>query len=212
MHSIRSVKPLRKFNRFNTNKGFALIITILTICAAAVSAGAQTFAPDSGIQSTTPEENGKKINAFGNSEADFIPNENPNKTYDNSIGKVVKFKFVDGKVVFSDNEDRKILVYMEDYKVEHGIDNMVRCSMRIYVLNDMKERLNNLSIRLKWPEISTTLQMVRVNPGVRTYTDAALLGNGCFSMDKTPVIEVNRCRINGKTEEQCADAVQWFKK
>ena len=132
--------------------------------------------------------------------------------YDNSEGKVIEFKFVDGKIVFGNDEDRKILVWYEDYKVERGMDNMVRCSMRIYVLNDMKDRLNNLSFKLKWPEISTNVQMVRVNPGVKTYTDTMLLGNGCLSMDKTPTIEVNRCRVKGKTEEQCADAVKWFQK
>ena len=140
-------------------------------------------------------------------------NEKPKEAeYDNSEGKVIEFKFVDGKIVFGNDEDRKILVWYEDYKVERGMDNMVRCSMRIYVLNDMKDRLNNLSFKLKWPEISTNVQMVRVNPGVKTYTDTMLLGNGCLSMDKTPTIEVNRCRVKGKTEEQCADAVKWFQK
>lgn len=136
----------------------------------------------------------------------------PAEEYDNSIGKVIQFKFVNGKMVFAADDDRKILVSYEDYKVERGMDNMVRCTMRIFVLNDMKERLSNLSFKLKWPEISTSVQMVKVNPGVKTYVDTMLLGNGCLSMDKTPTIEVNRCRIKGKTEEQCADAVKWFQK
>ena len=28
--------------------------------------------------------------------------------------------------------------------------------------------------------------------------------------DKAPTIEVNRCRVKGMTQEQCADAVKWF--
>ena len=90
------------------------------------------------------------------------------------------------------------------------MDNLVHCSFRLYVLNDMTEKLSNISLKLKWPEISTNVQMVQVNPGVRTYIDTMLLGNGCYTMDKTPVIEVNRCRVKGKTEEQCAAAVHWF--
>jgi hypothetical protein len=64
---------------------------------------------------------------------------------------------------------------------------------------------------LIWPEISTSLDLTKVNPGVRTYRDIMLLGDGCFSMDKNPTIEVNRCRVKGKTEEECANAVKWFK-
>ena len=54
--------------------------------------------------------------------------------------------------------------------------------------------------------------MNRVNPGVRTYMDVMLLGEGCFSMDKTPTIEVNRCRVKGMSEDKCSDAIRWFKK
>ncbi|MBR1825069.1 MAG: hypothetical protein IJ770_00580 [Alphaproteobacteria bacterium] len=139
-------------------------------------------------------------------------NEEPEKVYDNSIGKIMEFKIVNGKVIYADPDDRKILIYTENFKVERGIDGMARCSMRIYVLNDLKERINTFAFKLIWPEISTAMQMKKVNPGVRTYNDIMLLGNGCFSMDKTPTIEVNRCRVKGKTQEQCANAVHWFKK
>ena len=52
--------------------------------------------------------------------------------------------------------------------------------------------------------------MNRLNPGVRTYKDVVLLGEGCFNLDKAPTVEVNRCRVKGMTQEQCADAVKWF--
>jgi hypothetical protein len=130
--------------------------------------------------------------------------------YDNSEGKVVSFKIVNGKLVHDD--ERKILVSYDDFSVSRGMDNLVRCKMRIYVLNDMTERLNSFGIKLIWPEITTAINLVKVNPGVRTYRDVMLLGDGCFSMDKNPTIEVNRCRVKGKTEEQCANAVMWYKK
>lgn len=132
--------------------------------------------------------------------------------YDNSIGKVFEIRYVDGKVVISENKDRKILVYYDDYKLEKGLDGIVRCSMRIYVLNDLEEKISDFSFKLKWPKIGTSIQMNHLNPGVRTYSDIMLLGDGCYSMDKIPTIEINRCRVKGKTQEKCADAVKWYDK
>ena len=132
------------------------------------------------------------------------------KKYDNRIGQVVHFRFVDGKLEMDENEDRKILVYYKDYKLEKGLDNIVRCSMRIYVLNDLEEKISDLSFKLKWQKIGTSMQMHNLQPGVRTYSDIMLLGDGCYAMDKVPTIEINRCRVKGKTQEQCADAVKWF--
>ena len=129
--------------------------------------------------------------------------------YDNSKGMVFQFSIVDGKVIFDD--ERKILISYDNYKVEKGLDGIVRCSMRIYVLNDLTTHISNLAVKLKWPEISTNVQMNKVNPGVKTYMDVMLLGDGCLSMDKTPTIEVNRCRVKGMSEEKCSDAIRWFK-
>lgn len=194
-------------------------------------AGAQSFAP--GTKAAANAQQQVAPSADLNKKANIEPKENKTaekndeilinsvekrfgdpvteeKKYDNTYGKVAHFRVVDGKVVFSDV--RNILVYYEDYKVERGMDGIVRCSMRIYVLNDLKERINSLGIKLKWPDISTNVQMSRVNPGVRTYMDVMLLGEGCLSMDKTPTIEVNRCRVKGMSEDKCADAIRWFKK
>lgn len=200
-----------------------------------VSVNAQTFATDSGISDTSDApakatatapstvnaespkpavDNGSEDNLMQDAKVNIggADKASEDKKYDNSVGRVIEYKIVDGNIVFGNDDDRKVLVYYENFKVSKGMDNLVRCSMRIYVLNDLKERINNLSFKLLWPEINTTVQMARINPGVRTYQDIMLLGEGCFSMDKTPTIEINRCRVKGKTEEQCADAVKWFKK
>lgn len=173
------------------------------------SAKAETMpeAKDAADAQAEPDAGGPLVPAVSN-----IGDKKQEKVYDNSMGHVIEYKYVNGKVIFGDPDDRKVLVYIDDFKVEKGMSGLVRCSMRIYVLNDMTERINNLSLKLIWPEIKTTVQMSRVNPGVRTYQDIMLLGEGCFSMDKTPTIEVNRCRVKGKTQEQCADAVRWFRK
>ena len=217
-------------------RNFIKILSLGVLLAGGV-ANAQTFAPSANapakVQAPEPAVEQPSISAgYGanySSESDskeaavaekgqFVKSVEKNfgeekkdeKKYSNTYGKVYQIRIENGKVVYDD--ERKILVYYDDYKVERGMDNIVRCSMRIYVLNDLTERISNLGLKLKWPEISTNVQMSRVNPGVKTYMDIMLLGEGCFSMDKTPTIEVNRCRVKGMSEDKCADAIRWFKK
>lgn len=196
------------------------ILAIVCICFG--NADAQSFAADSGVN--TGDKTANSASA-ANADAESIMKDaviniikkgpdlerKPEPTYDNTDGKVIGFKIIKGKVVFDDDKDRKILVFYDDFSISKGMDNLVRCKMRIYVLNDMTERLNNFGFKLIWPEISTSINLVKVNPGVKTYRDIMLLGDGCFSMDKNPTIEVNRCRVKGKTEEECAGAVKWFR-
>ncbi|MBQ7633430.1 MAG: hypothetical protein IJS88_04885 [Alphaproteobacteria bacterium] len=198
------------------------------LCCVAVNASAQSFSSSSGIVaesalhnqptvkknevSNTPtaaKSDNQMQNAVVNISGEKDQKSEP--TYDNTFGKVVSFKIVKGKVVFDKDDERKILISYDNYSVSKGMDGVVRCKMRVYVLNDMTERLNSLGFKLIWPEINTSINLVKVNPGVRTYRDIMLLGEGCFSMDKNPTIEVNRCRVIGKSEEECANAVKWFK-
>ena len=129
--------------------------------------------------------------------------------YDNSERKVFTLKMVGDELVVDDNA-RTILISYENYQINQSFDNWVRCSLRVYVLNDLTERVTNFSFKLHWPDIDASVQMNRLNPGVRTYKDIVLLGNGCFNLDKTPTIEVNRCRVKGMSQEQCANAVKWY--
>ena len=129
--------------------------------------------------------------------------------YDNSERKVFTLKMVGDELVVDDNA-RTILISYDNFQINQSFDNWVRCSLRVYVLNDLTERVTNFSFKLHWPDIDASVQMNRLNPGVRTYKDIVLLGNGCFNLDKTPTIEVNRCRVKGMSQEQCADAVKWY--
>ena len=188
--------------------------------------GAQTFAPEFAVEKINNNSDtvasDKSANTAENADEDdtspLVParvnlqNKEQEKVYDNSVGRVVEYKIVNGKIEYGDPKDRKILVYIENYKVNKGYDGIARCSMRVYVLNDLEERINNLGFKLIWPEIRTSIQMVKLEPGVKSYNNIMLLGDGCFSIDKTPTLEVNRCRVKGKTEEQCAKAVRWFKR
>ncbi len=173
--------------------------------------------PASSVQKAAPAAKPTPVTTQRNEAASeyVVKNFNPDlqntddKKYDNSQQKAFSFKIVNGEIV-PDNK-RSILISYEDYQINRSFDNWMRCSMRIYVLNDLTEKINNFSFKLHWPEISTTVQMNRLNPGVRTYKDIVLLGNGCLHMDKTPTIEVNRCRVKGMSQEECADAVKWYR-
>jgi hypothetical protein len=132
--------------------------------------------------------------------------------YNNTSPKIVSFKVVNGEVVLDKNKERSILVYYDNYQVLRGLDEYVRCSLRIYVLNDLTEKISSLGFKLYWPEISTSIQMNQLNPGVRTYKDIMLMGDGCFALDKAPTIEVNRCRVKNMSQDKCADAIKWYEK
>ena len=132
--------------------------------------------------------------------------------YNNTSPKIVSFKVVNGEVVLDKNKERSILVYYDNYQVLRGLDEYVRCSLRIYVLNDLTEKISSLGFKLYWPEISTSIQMNQLNPGVRTYKDIMLMGDGCFALDQAPTIEVNRCRVKNMSQDKCADAIKWYEK
>lgn len=132
--------------------------------------------------------------------------------YDNRTPKIISFKIVNGEVILDDKKSRSILVYYDNYQVFRALDEYVRCSLRIYVLNDLTEKISSLGFKLYWPEISTSVQMNQLNPGVRTYKDITLMGDGCFALDKAPTIEINRCRVKSMSQDECADAVRWYEK
>ncbi|MBQ9035608.1 MAG: hypothetical protein IJ099_06610 [Alphaproteobacteria bacterium] len=124
--------------------------------------------------------------------------------------QVFHFKIVNGKVSVDEPDNRSILVYYDNYRVVRGFDKLTKCNIRVYVINDLKEKINSLGFKLHWPEISTAVEMNQVKTGVKTYTDLLLVGEGCLRLDKTPTIEVNRCRVKGMSQEACADAIKWM--
>lgn len=124
--------------------------------------------------------------------------------------QVFHIKITDGKVSVSDPQKRSILVYYDDYRIIRGFDNLTKCSIRVYVINDLTEKITSLGFKLHWPEISTAVEMNQVKPGIKTFTDLMLMGDGCLRLDKTPTIEVNRCRVKGMSQDDCADAIKWM--
>ena len=108
-------------------------------------------------------------------------------------------------------EDELIMLYMKNFSIYRSPSGQVRCSARFAVLTTLPMRLSNISYRLKWPQMETMLTFNDVDPGVENHFDYALLGDGCYTMDKQPNIVVNRCRAKGLTQRQCASKIRWIK-
>lgn len=106
-------------------------------------------------------------------------------------------------------EAEHILIFYEDFKINHTLSGNVSCSMKISVLPLTKNKVTQLSFQLVWPEITSASNFYDIPPYVKHYKEIALLGEGCYTVDKVPNIVSNRCRIKGKTSEECAALLTW---
>lgn len=196
-----------------------------TMCCYSVAVSAQVFAPAKGndsqakkqAQSAKSEQQTFPKDFFDENGAPnyvvkkFENKKKPQPTRDTEERSVYSFKVVNGEIVVDENADRNILVYYGNYKINQRFDNWISCSIRMYVLNDLQTKITSFGAKLHWPDISTTIQMNHLEPGIKNYKDIMLLGEGCLHLDKTPTIEVNRCRVKGMSQEDCANAVKWFR-
>lgn len=104
-----------------------------------------------------------------------------------------------------------ILFFYRDFKINRTPSGRTMCDLRISVLSNIKNKISNVSIKLKWPAITTSASFYDVEPNVENYRDITLVGDGCYTMDKTPNIIVNRCRIKEMSAEDCASKISWVR-
>ena len=109
-------------------------------------------------------------------------------------------------------EESLIFLFYKDFNINQTMSGMVMCDVRFSVLHTLDNNINNLSFRLKWPNMETTLSYNDVEPNTETYFDYTLVGDGCYSMDKIPNVIVNRCRAKGLSQSACANKIRWLKK
>ena len=107
--------------------------------------------------------------------------------------------------------DEKVYMYMRDFKISRNINGRITCDVRFYLESKVKEKITNISYRLKWQSMETALSFTNVDPEGLEYKDYTLLGEGCYEMDEAPNIIVNRCRIKGRSQEHCASIIKWTK-
>lgn len=109
-------------------------------------------------------------------------------------------------------DDRLIFLFYKDFNVSKTMSGMVMCDVKFIILTTLDNPINNISFRLKWPSIETSLSFNEVAPNVETYFNYTLVGDGCYSMDKIPNVIVNRCRVKGLSQRECANKIRWLKK
>ncbi|MDR1694598.1 MAG: hypothetical protein LBR70_05370 [Lactobacillaceae bacterium] len=109
-------------------------------------------------------------------------------------------------------EDRYIFIYLDNFSVRTTMSGKILCNVRFIVLSTLDRKINNVSVRLKWPELETPISFSDITPNVNTYVNYTLIGDGCYSLDKAPNIIVNRCRVRDFTQKECADKIRWLRK
>ena len=181
----------------------------------AVSGANQQYAQPATAQQPTQQYQQQGYNpAYGTQQQAYSaqqrqqqPKAQPNTVRNNNI-KYVEYKIADQNNTSDDKE--LILLYMKDFKVYRSASGQTRCSMQFAVSTTLKDKLTNLSYRLKWPKMETVLSFNDVPPQVENTFNYTLLGDGCYSMDKTPNIIINRCRAKGLSQRACAGKVRWI--
>lgn len=115
------------------------------------------------------------------------------------------------KQISNKKEPEQIQLSMTNFKISQNLTGTIICSVRFLVKSTMKDTISNISYRLKWPKMETPLSFSSIAPNTTVHLDYALLGDGCYNMDQTPNIIVNRCRIKNLTQQACTDAIRWVK-
>ena len=98
-----------------------------------------------------------------------------------------------------------IFFYYTDFYIDRSIEDMISCSIRFVLYTTLSQKLTNISLRLTWPNLSTKLSFNDVQPENNYYKNYTFFGSGCYSMDKLPNVTINRCRLKGKSQQQCAN-------
>ena len=105
-----------------------------------------------------------------------------------------------------------VFLFYSNFSVNKLLSGTVTCNVRFQIITTLDRKLTNLSVRLRWPEIETALSFTDVPPNQMVHHDYTLIGDGCYSMDKIPNIIVNRCRVKGLSQTDCASKIRWLKK
>jgi len=105
----------------------------------------------------------------------------------------------------------KIQIYMRDFKVSQTLAGIASCSMKFYVTSTLATPITNISFRLKWPDLETPLSFNNLAPNEAGFRTQAFAGKLCYTLDRVPNIIVNRCRVKGMTQQDCAKHIEWVK-
>lgn len=105
----------------------------------------------------------------------------------------------------------KISIYMRDFKISQNLSGITSCSMSFYVESTLSSPISNISFRLKWPDLETPLSFDNIEAGRYVKQNHAFAGKVCYKLDQNPNVIVNRCRVKGMTQQDCANHIEWVK-
>ncbi len=105
----------------------------------------------------------------------------------------------------------RIMIYFRNFKINLTPSGRVMCDFDLSIRNVTPNKINTLNAQFIWPEIKTGASFYEVPSLHERYISMTLMGKGCYTMDKTPNIVVNHCRIKGMSSEECAKVVRWVK-
>ena len=138
-----------------------------------------------------------------------------NNTDERTIGgkRIIRSKLLTNDE--ADNQQAKlpprIMLYFKNFKINLTPSGRVICSFDLTMRNATPNKINTFNAQFVWPSIKTSGSFYDVPARSERYLSLALMGKGCYSMDKTPNIIVNHCRIKGMSAEECSEAVRWIK-
>ena len=121
---------------------------------------------------------------------------------------VRQYKIVDGKKV--EEEKEAIYFYYKDFKMIRDV-GQTACDVRFVLVTRLAEKLSSISMKIVWPGLGTRISYDGVEPGTEYYADYRFYGQGCYTLDKMPNITINRCRLKGRTQRECASLFQLMK-
>ena len=107
------------------------------------------------------------------------------------------------------DDEQYIFLYMKDFSISKTVTGKTKCDMTFFVDNQTNNLIGRLSYKLQWKSMKTSLSFNNIVPRMDYSYAYSLFGEGCYSMDGTPNIIVNKCRIKGKTQDDCANMIVW---
>ena len=210
-----------------------LLTSVAVAVFAAGSAFAQSFGPSAGVTSQPAVQDVKLPSAVQTSPerliAPAVPAVNDKVSIQSGLKPAPRTAGNKGKnagedifmpqdtplILFTKTTDGSKRGYVSmnavDDKGNRSIGGQSTCDVRFFVNTNLNSRLINLDVKLVWPGMTTNLSFVDVPPNSPTYFDYALVGDGCYTMDKMPNIVVNRCRVKGMSSAECASKITWLR-
>ncbi len=91
------------------------------------------------------------------------------------------------------NNNQPVLVFFDDFSVKKTLAGQIFCQMTFYVKNDSNMQIDALVTDIKWPGISTNLNMENIPPKEVKTIRYALVGPGCYTMGETPSLNITSC-------------------